>query len=327
MANKNRNSSAEILREEIGEGIEILIEGLPNLKPKPFVFVLMPFHSDFDDIYQLGIKAACVSAGAYCERVDEQIFVENILERVYNQIAKADIIVSEMTGRNPNVFYETGYAHALNKRVILLTQNADDIPFDLKHYPHIVYGGKIAHLKTDLEKRITWCIENPTESITKVDLDFDFVINGMTWQEDLEVEIPYRYEVFQEEYGVVRASRNAYVETGKLIFSIQIGLHNISKTVIESSKYHLSLVTPKIFAADKKSDIDTVTINGQNAIIRIAGFRTVFPDDWNSAEIRFLIWAKDLPATPTKFTLKLFSGLGAKDYVFKAKFIPEKSGV
>lgn len=139
---------------------------IDNTNVKPFVFVLMPFDSAFDDIYQLGIKAACLSAGTDCKRVDEQIFVENILERVYNQIAKADIVVSEMTGRNPNVFYETGYAHALKKRVILLTQNADDIPFDLKHYPHIIYGGKIAHLKTELEKRIRWFIDNPTQETT-----------------------------------------------------------------------------------------------------------------------------------------------------------------
>jgi hypothetical protein len=95
---------------------------LKKTNAKPFVFVLMPFQADFDDIYHVGIKSACSSVGAYCERVDEQIFLENILERVYNQISKADIVVSEMTGRNPNVFYETGYAHALNKRVILLTQ-------------------------------------------------------------------------------------------------------------------------------------------------------------------------------------------------------------
>lgn len=83
------------------------------ITPKPFVFVLMPFSSDFDDAYKLGIKKACKEAGAYAERVDEQIFDEQILERVYNQIAKADLIISDMTGRNPNVFYETGYAHAL----------------------------------------------------------------------------------------------------------------------------------------------------------------------------------------------------------------------
>lgn len=115
--------------------------------PKYFVFILMPFSSEFDDIYELGIKAACTDSGAYAERVDEQIFHSSILERIYNQIARADLIVADMTGRNPNVFYECGYAHALGKRVVLLTQNSEDIPFDLKHYPHIVYEGKITNLK------------------------------------------------------------------------------------------------------------------------------------------------------------------------------------
>ena len=39
------------------------------------------------------------------------------MDRVCNQIAKADLIVADLTGRNPNVFYETGYAHALTTRV------------------------------------------------------------------------------------------------------------------------------------------------------------------------------------------------------------------
>jgi hypothetical protein len=131
------------------------------LAPKAFVFVLMPFSKEFNDIYRLGIKSACEEAGAKCERIDEQIFVENILERVHDQISKADIIVSEMTGRNPNVFYETGYAYALKKKVILLTQKAEDIPFDLKHYPHIIYGGEIVSLRSQLVERIRWCINNP----------------------------------------------------------------------------------------------------------------------------------------------------------------------
>ncbi len=57
--------------------------------PKIFVFVLMPFDTKFDDIYELGIKAACSDAGAYCERVDEQIFEESILNRIYNQISNS----------------------------------------------------------------------------------------------------------------------------------------------------------------------------------------------------------------------------------------------
>ncbi len=99
--------------------------------PKPFIFVLMPFDEKFDNIYY-GIKEAAEDAGAYAERVDKQIFTEGILDRIFNQISKADVIVAEMTGRNANVFYEVGYAHALNKIVLLLTQKKDDIPFDLE---------------------------------------------------------------------------------------------------------------------------------------------------------------------------------------------------
>lgn len=103
--------------------------------PKPFCFVLMPFEPSFSDVYEIGIKETCTTAGAYCERVDEQIFDGRILDRIYNQISKADFIIADMTGRNANVFYEVGYAHALGKRTILLTQKSDDIPFDLKHFP------------------------------------------------------------------------------------------------------------------------------------------------------------------------------------------------
>ncbi|MGB2930513.1 MAG: hypothetical protein WBB70_16605 [Desulfobacterales bacterium] len=74
---------------------------MKKTSPKPFVFVLMPFSEEFDDAYKLGIKPACENVRAYAERVDEQLFKETILQRIYNQIAKADIIVSEMTGRNP----------------------------------------------------------------------------------------------------------------------------------------------------------------------------------------------------------------------------------
>lgn len=141
--------------------------------PKKFCFILMPFAEHFDDVYQLGIKQSCIDAGAYCERVDEQIYQESMVERIYNQISKADIIIADMTDRNPNVFYEVGYAHALGKTTILLTKDAEDIPFDLKHYPHIVYNGKISYLKEELTKRIKWFIHNSNENKNNYKVDFE----------------------------------------------------------------------------------------------------------------------------------------------------------
>lgn len=132
-------------------------------QPKPFIFVLMPFDPKFDDIYEYGIKGAANDVDAYAERVDEQYFLEGIYDRILNQINKADVIVADMTGQNPNVFYEVGYAHALGKIVLLLTQDSNHIPFDLKHRPHTIYNGKINELRKQLAPKIKWALsENDT---------------------------------------------------------------------------------------------------------------------------------------------------------------------
>jgi nucleoside 2-deoxyribosyltransferase len=137
---------------------------------KPFAFVLMPFEAAFDDIYKLGIQAVASECGVIAERVDEQTFSETMLERIYRQIEHADFIIADMTGRNPNVFYEVGYAHARGKLCTLLTQSVDDIPFDLLHHRHIVYNGSIQTLKTKLKTEINWLVEEAerlsTNSIT-----------------------------------------------------------------------------------------------------------------------------------------------------------------
>lgn len=123
---------------------------------KPFAFVLMPFSEEFNDIYKLGIQAVAADNGIVAERVDEQIYTETMLERIYRQIDAADFIIADMTGKNPNVFYEVGYAHAKQKLCTLITRSTEDIPFDLKHHRHIVYDGSIQKLKERLDAELKW---------------------------------------------------------------------------------------------------------------------------------------------------------------------------
>src|SRR5690606_10986458 len=87
---------------------EQTMTALGTTTPRPFVFVLMPFEHRYNDVYKFGIKGAAEAAGAYAERVDEQNFTEGMLDRIFNQINKADVIIADMTGKNPNVFYEVG---------------------------------------------------------------------------------------------------------------------------------------------------------------------------------------------------------------------------
>lgn len=151
----------------------------------------MPFGSEFDDIYKLGIKEVAKSLDVIAERVDEQSFSETILERIYRQIESADFIIADMTGRNPNVFYEVGYAHAKKKPVILLTKEATDIPFDLKHHRHLIYGDRITDLREKLTADIQW-IKSEIEKSLKIPITINnkpldgFLIVDK-WQHQAEV--------------------------------------------------------------------------------------------------------------------------------------------
>lgn len=217
---------------------------IKSTAPKPFVFVLMPFDEKFDDTYKFGIKGAAEDAGAYAERVDEQIFQEGILERIFNQINKADVVVADMTDRNPNVFYEVGYAHALGKIVLLLTQNADDIPFDLKHRPHIVYAGKIEKLREKLTQRLIWAI-----SESKMDSKENILERCLV--SILGIEIPEanssnNIPVLEEEIEFIDMT-NELNSIDKYYFRLPISIRNLSTEKILISYMYL-LTSPTLQA-------------------------------------------------------------------------------
>ncbi|MBB3255889.1 nucleoside 2-deoxyribosyltransferase [Paraburkholderia bannensis] len=163
--------------------------------PQPFAFVLMPFDSSFNDIYLLGIKETATQLDFDCQRVDEQIYQESMLERIYRQIDVADVIVADMSGRNPNVFYEVGYAHAKGKLVILLTSDTGDIPFDLKHHRHIVYGGSATRLRTQLAKDLEWAkaeIQNLRDSRIKVTLQKPSgLLEKSDWLAEADIDLKF----------------------------------------------------------------------------------------------------------------------------------------
>jgi len=119
----------------------------------PEIFVIMPFSPDLDDVYYLGIHEIARILNHTCERVDEIEFVGSILDEIYNSIKHSKIIVAEVSNQNTNVYYELGYAHALNKPVILITKDVSSTPFDLHGYNHIVYRN-IVDLRKKLKNRL-----------------------------------------------------------------------------------------------------------------------------------------------------------------------------
>jgi len=103
------------------------------------VFVVMPFAPAFGKVYKRGIKASVEALGWECRRADEVIHNRDIMCRVCQGIRQARFVIADLTGRNANVFYELGMAHALEKDVILLAQDVGDVPFDLRQMNIIEY--------------------------------------------------------------------------------------------------------------------------------------------------------------------------------------------
>lgn len=103
------------------------------------VFTIMPFGGDFDIIYQDHIVPSVVSHNYVIKRGDDFFSGHSIMSEIWSAIYRAKIVVADCTDRNPNVFYELGMAHVLNKKVIILTQNINDIPFDIRHLRYINY--------------------------------------------------------------------------------------------------------------------------------------------------------------------------------------------
>ncbi|MDX9954940.1 MAG: hypothetical protein RBT75_12625 [Anaerolineae bacterium] len=107
---------------------------------KPFCFVIMPFNDELSQVYEDAIKPAVEQAGLKCVRVDEIPGSGNIVRRIVESVHEARIIIADLTGKNANVFYELGMAHALGNNVIVLAQNIkEDVPFDVHTYKVIEY--------------------------------------------------------------------------------------------------------------------------------------------------------------------------------------------
>lgn len=264
-------------------------------KPKLFCFVLMPFSSEFDDVYQIGIKEACHQAGAYCERVDEQIFTERILDRIYNQIAKADLVIAEMTGRNANVFYEVGYAHALGKPTVLLTREAADIPFDLKHFPHIIYESKLALLREKLTTVVSWHSEHPNTSLEDTSFPLDLLING---QNPLTKQVVLR---------------------GGPWINFEVTIYNRSLNHFEENDFKLGLVIGKEVSGLSTGYAETIPkadIGNDKLQYVLRSRRGLMPGEFQAFELSFYV-EEALDEKLRDAILRLFTAKGFQDYPFK----------
>jgi hypothetical protein len=106
----------------------------------PFLcFVVMPFTAELRNVYDVVESVVQDYCGLKCVRADKILRSDRITSDIWTNINEARFVIADLTDRNANVFYETGLAHAKSKPVILMTQNAEQVPFDLKEIRYFEY--------------------------------------------------------------------------------------------------------------------------------------------------------------------------------------------
>jgi hypothetical protein len=142
------------LEEEIQRITEKLMRK-PTAKTKPLtiqstqrsVFVAMPFSSEYDDTYFVAMIPAAKEVNATCKRTDKEDFSGDIVSAIKTRIKQSIAVIADLSEANPNVLYEVGYAHALNKSIIhICCTPLDKLPFDVRNWSTISYERGRTHL-------------------------------------------------------------------------------------------------------------------------------------------------------------------------------------
>ncbi len=128
------------------------------------VFVAMWFDSSLDGARD-SIKRAIRAAGLEPCRIDEKHFSGRIDDEILSDIRQSRFVVADLThghcgevdqghcGARGSVYYEAGYAHALDLQVIFTCKKRkgddEDIHFDIRQYNTILWKDE-----EDLQKRL-----------------------------------------------------------------------------------------------------------------------------------------------------------------------------
>lgn len=101
------------------------------VEDEKLVFVLTPFHPRHKKEFEV-ISQVCQQLGLTAMRGDEEFVSGDVFPHIIRLIVRSRLVIANIGGRNPNVFYELGIAQGLGKTTILISPTPEDVPFDIR---------------------------------------------------------------------------------------------------------------------------------------------------------------------------------------------------
>lgn len=113
-----------------------------------------------DQLYQHIIKPVCEKCGFAAQRVDEFNTSNSITQEILDALNDYDLVIADLTGHNPNVFFEIGYRTKSQKPIIHLKRKDETIPFDVSSIRTFEYDLTDLDMVTATKDRLEQVIRN-----------------------------------------------------------------------------------------------------------------------------------------------------------------------
>ncbi|MBI2286795.1 MAG: hypothetical protein HYU79_05045 [Nitrosomonadales bacterium] len=190
-------------------------------------FTIMPFGGWFDDYYESIYCPAIESAGLKPCRADDLYRPSTIVTDIWSYTQTSKLVLADLSGKNPNVFYELGLAHALAKPAILVTEAIDDVPFDLRALRVLEYNKNQPRWGEILQEKITNAIKEvlqaPLQAVLPAFLSVrhDVKPKAISEQEKMLLEMRSEMDLLRREVSRTRMLHSRSLEPSEARERIQ----------------------------------------------------------------------------------------------------------
>ncbi|MBN2940668.1 MAG: hypothetical protein JTJ18_01280 [Streptococcus sp.] len=170
-----------------------------------------------DQLYQHIIKPVCEKCGFEAKRVDDFNTLDSITQDILDALNEYDLVIADLTGHNPNVFFEIGYRTKSQKPIIHLKRKGETLPFDVSAIRTFEYDLTDLDMVTATKERLEQVIMN-----FKYDSIKERKSSGNSFENNLIVsslnDIQYKIDVLTEE---IKKKENETIKTVIETFNAQ----------------------------------------------------------------------------------------------------------
>lgn len=115
------------------------------------------------------------------QRSDLISSTNKITDEIIGGLTNSELVIVDLSTHNPNVFYELGYRHALERPTITMINKDENIPFDVSAYRTIYYSelyADVVNAKDQLKETIKtftdndFNFENPVNKYNNIDNEY-----------------------------------------------------------------------------------------------------------------------------------------------------------